>query len=80
MKTYKARTYVMTVSETETPAGTRGLLLGCTCATHKGTSGQAILETPTAVDDFPKGRIHGFVTMAHSPIGRASATVWKVGA
>lgn len=65
-----------------TPNGTPGVLLACPCATHKDGARGAIVATPTSPDKFPKSRIHGFVTMAHSPIGiaqsrRSNATFWS---
>lgn len=80
--TYTAQSYTMTVEDTVTPSGQHGLRLTCSCATHAGTSGAAILATPTSAADFPKSRIHGYVTMAHDPLaGRAAARqgkLWKV--
>ena len=85
MKTYKAKAstdgapYVMTVAPTATPTGLPAVKVTCSCATHAGTSGAAIVATPSGLA-FPKSRIHGFVTLAHSPAGRLSArmgTCWK---
>lgn len=76
MKSYKARGYTMTVADSVS-AGKHVLELTCTCATHDGTSGVAVLATPTSAVDFPKSRIHGHVTLAHSPMGAALPHLWK---
>jgi hypothetical protein len=80
-KTYTARAkgqpYTMTVEDAVLPNGERGLRLTCSCATHAGTSGAAYVDMPMSAEDFLKSRIHGYVTMAHSPIGSRHRKVWK---
>ena len=80
---YAAKSYTMTVANTVTPNGAHGLRLTCSCTTHAGTSGTAILATATLAVDFPKSRLHGHVTMAFDPLaGRLAerqSKLWKVG-
>lgn len=84
MKTYTAKAqgkpYTMTVEDTTTPKGSHGVRVTCTCATHAGTSGAAIVATPLTAATFPRNTIHGNVTAAHGPQGgllaRAGKT-WK---
>jgi hypothetical protein len=77
--TYTATSYTMTVADTVTPNGQHGVRLTCSCGTHAGNSGAAILATPTSAADFPESRIHGHVTMAHDPFaGRAAERQGKL--
>lgn len=66
--TAKGQRYEMTVKEVTTPAGTPGVLITCSCATHRPDASAAIVATPSGAD-FPRARIHGHVTMAHSVAG-----------
>ena len=66
-----------TITPTTTPDGRDGFRITCDCATHKGTSGAAIVAFPIAAS-----RVHGTVTMAHHPahvIRKSNATkgIWK---
>jgi hypothetical protein len=80
-KTYRDKHGTMTVTDTTTPLCAPGVLLTCDCATHKGNSGRAVLTYPDGAAKFPKGRVHGYVTMAHDPTAGVLATkmgkVWK---
>jgi hypothetical protein len=70
-KTYDAKTangerYTMTVTETTAPNGQPAVRVTCSCATHPSGADAAIVATPSGLA-FPKGRIHGHVTMANDP-------------
>lgn len=70
-KTYKAKGHEMTATDSERN-GRHALRVTCSCATHKG-SGAAIVVTPTSAEAYDRKLIHGVVTMAHSPMGKAAA-------
>jgi hypothetical protein len=71
MITYNAKTadggrYTMTVTEATAPNGKPAVRVTCSCATHPSGADAAIVATPSGIA-FPKGRIHGHVTMANHP-------------
>lgn len=54
------------------PDGQPGYLIECTCATHEG-HGQAVVSKLVGENlALQLHLVHGTVTLAHSPLGRAS--------